>query len=170
MKKVDIKKYFWEYNAQALKEVEKILKDPLHPQFVIKAYTFLSRCDKPKEVFEIIDKEKFIENWPKIRRYWLKKRQSEDFLYWWDSIYEVILKKKRIKRVQKSYINKDLKRIGEFLKEKRLEKGYNQKDLALKTGLRQPDISKIEKGKINITLETLLRICKVLDIKEIPLF
>jgi len=65
----NIKKYFWECDSQALKEVEKILKNHLHPQFVIKAYTFLSRCDKPKEVFGVTDKEKFIENWFKIRRY-----------------------------------------------------------------------------------------------------
>jgi len=39
----NIKKYFWEYDAQALKEVEKILKNPLHPQFVIKAYTFFKQ-------------------------------------------------------------------------------------------------------------------------------
>lgn len=48
-----------------------------------------------------------------------------------------------------------------------LEKGLNQHQVALSVGMRQPDISKIEEGKINITLNTLMRLCKVLGIKQI---
>jgi len=169
MKKVDIKKYFWEYNSKAIKETEKILRNPEHPQFVTKVYTFLSRCDKPQEVFTLINKEDFIRNWPKIRRYWTRRRQAEDFRYWWESIYESLLKKKGIKKIKKSYPQSELKKIGMLLRDKRIEKGYSQKDLAIKVGLRQPDISKIEKGKVNLTLETLIRLCKVLDIKKIIL-
>jgi transcriptional regulator with XRE-family HTH domain len=44
-----------------------------------------------------------------------------------------------------------------------------QKDLALKTGMRQPDISRIEEGKKNITLKVLNRLCEVLDIRRIDL-
>jgi hypothetical protein len=50
MKKI-IKKYFWNLNEKALKETEKILKNPNHQQFVSQVITLLSRCDKPKEVF-----------------------------------------------------------------------------------------------------------------------
>jgi DNA-binding Xre family transcriptional regulator len=35
--------------------------------------------------------------------------------------------------------------------------------------MKQPDISTIEKGGKNITLETLSRLCKVLEIKKIDI-
>jgi len=167
--RVNIKKYFWEYNPKATKEVQKILRNAKHPQFITKIYTFLSRCDKPKEVFALIRKKDFIENWPKIRRYWIKRKQAEDFRYWWESIYENLIKKKKIRKVQKGYSWGEFKKIGILLRDKRIEKGYSQKDLAIKVGLKQPDISNIEKGKVNLTLETLIRLCKVLGIKKIIL-
>jgi ribosome-binding protein aMBF1 (putative translation factor) len=166
--KVDIKKYFWQLKPSAIKETEKILKNPSHPRFVEKMYTLLTRCDKPKEVFSLISKEQFIKSWPKVRRYWMKKRQAEDFRYWWEAIYENLIKKKG-KKIQREGSSSIFKRIGEIIREKRIGKNYSQKDLAIKVGLRQPDISKIEKGKVNITLETLIRLCRVLDIKNIPL-
>lgn len=167
--KRDYKKYFWGLKPSALKETEEILKNPSHPRFVEKMYVLLSRCDKPEEVFTLIGKEKFLENWPRIRNYWRKRRQAEDFQYWWDSVYKNLLKKKGVKKVNKDILSSILKKIGEVIKNKRIEKGYSQEDLAIKVGLRQPDISKIEKGKVNITLETLIKLCKVLDIKNIPL-
>ena len=45
----------------------------------------------------------------------------------------------------------------------------SQKDFAVRIGLHQPDISAIEAGKINLTLETLSKISKVLEVKEIPM-
>lgn len=166
--KVDIKKYFWQLKPSVIKETEKILKTPQHPRFVEKMYTLLSRCDRPEVVFTLLGKDKFIENWPKIHRYWIKKGQAEDFRYCWEAVYENLIKKKG-KKIQREGSSSIFKRIGEIIREKRIGKNYSQKDLAIKVGLRQPDISKIEKGKVNITLETLIRLCRVLDIKNIPL-
>lgn len=164
--KTNIRKYFWGLKEEAVKKIEKILKNPKHPDFVEKIYVVLSRCDKPKEVFSFIRKEEFVTNWPKIRRYWLKRKQAEDFRYWWESVYENLLKEEGAK-TYRDVPSSIFKKIGEVIKEKRLGRGYSQKDLAIKVGLKQPDISKIEKGKANITLETLLRLCRVLDIKSI---
>ena len=164
-----IKKYFWELNPQAIKETEQILKNPRNPRFVEKMYRILSRCDNPQEVFTLIDKKKFIENWHRIRRYWIKKGGAEDFRYWWEAIYEEILNQKRkIKKTKVPY-SKFFRKIGRILRNKRIEKGITQKDLAFKVGLRQPDISNIEQGKTNITLETLIKLCKALDIKSLSL-
>jgi len=54
-----------------------------------------------------------------------------------------------------------------MIKEARVQKNISQKELALQTGMRQPDISMIEEGRKNITLQTLFRLCKVLGIKRI---
>ncbi|MBU0549493.1 MAG: helix-turn-helix transcriptional regulator [Candidatus Omnitrophica bacterium] len=54
-----------------------------------------------------------------------------------------------------------------MVREARVEKGLSQSELAFRIGMKQPDISMIEKGKNNITLETLTRLCKVLEIKKI---
>jgi len=43
----------------------------------------------------------------------------------------------------------------------------SQKDLSLIVGIKQPEISKIEDGKKNITILTLAKFCKVLNIKKI---
>lgn len=45
----------------------------------------------------------------------------------------------------------------------RLKKRISQKDLATKTGIKQPYISLIEQGKANPGLNTLLKIAKALD-------
>jgi transcriptional regulator with XRE-family HTH domain len=51
----------------------------------------------------------------------------------------------------------------------RVQKNMSQNDLAVRSGMKQPDISKIEEGKKNITLGTLAVLCRVLGIKEIKL-
>jgi len=49
---------------------------------------------------------------------------------------------------------------GRLIKERRIEKGLNQKQLALAVNMKQPDLSRFEEGKKNITLFTLIRLCK----------
>jgi transcriptional regulator with XRE-family HTH domain len=57
-----------------------------------------------------------------------------------------------------------------MIKESRIKKGLSQKELALRLGMKQPDVCSIEKGKKNITLETLTLLCKALDIRKIELW
>jgi hypothetical protein len=54
-----IEKYFWSLNK--------------------KAFTLLSQCDVPKEVFSVVRKEHFIEQWSKIKKYWDKTGETVDF-------------------------------------------------------------------------------------------
>ncbi|MBI1952920.1 MAG: helix-turn-helix transcriptional regulator [Candidatus Omnitrophica bacterium] len=61
------------------------------------------------------------------------------------------------------------RRLGATVKEARFEKGLSQRQLALRVGMRQPDISRIEEGKKNVTLFTLTRLCRVLGIKKIEI-
>jgi len=166
---MNIKKYFWELNEEALKETTAILKNPKHPKFLLRMITLLSRCQKPKELFSLISQEQFIENWPKIKRYWQKMNPLPlDFRDWWQTIYESILEKYKYKiRKPKGKPFDLFIKIGRIIREKRIKQGLSQEELALRLGMRQPDISKIEEGKKNITLETLTRLCKTLNIKKI---
>jgi DNA-binding Xre family transcriptional regulator len=165
-----VSKYFWDLNEKALRETKRILKNPDHPKFVIRMVTLLSRCDQPKELFSLISKKLFMEKWPKIRSYWVKITKESDFRDWWQTIYEQILdgfgRKSKKPKGKPSTL---FLRVGKLIKEARVKNGLSQKELAVRTGMKQPDISKIEEGKKNITLTTLARIYTILDIKKIDL-
>ncbi len=162
--------YFWDLNAGALKEAKRALKDPRHPQFPQRMVTLLSRCDKPKELFSILPKGEFIEAWPKIQAYWMKRERYSHERDWWENIYEQLVETEAQKSgVRKGEPSAFCQTFGRTLKERRIELGLNQKQLALRTGLQQPLISQIEDGKKNITLFTLIRLCKVLGITTIDI-
>jgi hypothetical protein len=79
---MNIEKYFWDLKEKALKETKGILKDPGHPRFNKRFVTLLSRCDKPEKLFSIIPMRKFVEIWPGIRKYWIKRIRRSDFRDW----------------------------------------------------------------------------------------
>lgn len=165
---MSISKYFWGLNKQALKETERILKNPEHPKFAARLVTLLSRCDQPKELFSLVSKKEFVGVWPRVKSYWLKIEPRSDFRAWWETIYEQLLQEYKLK--QKKPIGGSpalFSKIGRMIREARVEKGLSQKGLAIRLGMKQPDISMIEKGRKNITLDTLARLSKVLEIKKI---
>jgi DNA-binding Xre family transcriptional regulator len=166
--KKEYSKYFWNLNKRALEKVEAIFKNPKHPKFNMYMATFLSRCQNPKEFFSLVEKEKFIKFWPKFSKYWRKISPESTFIDWWQTIYEQLLEEKGLS-VKKPFGKSPpvLIKVGKILKKARIDKGFSQKDLALQVGMKQPDISKIEEGKANITLLTLSIICKALKIKKV---
>ncbi|MBI3615784.1 MAG: helix-turn-helix transcriptional regulator [Candidatus Omnitrophica bacterium] len=152
----------------SIKETKRILKDPAHPEFPRRMTVFLMRCDKPKELFSVISKEKFVQVWPRIRGYWIKRMRRSDSRDWWETIYEQLTSahQSRSARIEGGP-SAFLRRLGALVKEARIESGLSQRQLALRIGMRQPDISRIEEGKQNITLFTLARLCKVLGIRSL---
>ena len=168
--KINIAKYFWDLNKKALKEVKDILKNPAHPKFRARLITLLSRCDRPKELFSLITREDFINVWPNVRAYWLKISRDSSYRDWWETIYQQIMEDLGAKesRPRGSPARLFLK-FGKTIKEARIEKGLSQDELALKVGMKQPDISRIEEGRKNITLETLSRLCKILEVEILNL-
>ena len=60
--------------------------------------------------------------------------------------------------------------IGQSLYLKRLEKGITQRELVQKTGIPQPNVSNIERGKQDLTVSTLLKICSALGAHPSELF
>ena len=153
---MNINKYFWGMNPKALKETEKIIKNPQHPRFRERIFTLLSRCDDPGELFSLISREQFIEVWPGIRRYWGRRKQAEDFRAWWETVYEQLLEKKKIKKGIKGEPTEIFVEIGKTIRDNRLKKGLNQADFSRRAGMKQPEINAIEFGKKNIKLDTLI--------------
>lgn len=58
-----------------------------------------------------------------------------------------------------------LKLIGKNIRQLRRANGMTGADLGLLTGIGRTGISKIEKGKINVTIHTLLTICTHLKVE-----
>ena len=56
-------------------------------------------------------------------------------------------------------------KMKEMIKEKRLEKGYTQEQLADVTGIHQTNISKLESGSANPSLRTLKRLAAGMGMK-----
>lgn len=54
--------------------------------------------------------------------------------------------------------------VAKIIKDQRVKKGIKQTDLALKIGINQSTISKIEAGKLTVSAYHWGRICKVLKI------
>ncbi len=158
---MSIKKYFWDLSDKAVRENYEILKTPDHSKYISRMVTLLSLCDKPEIVFKTVDKKIFIRVWPEIRKYWKKTAHAVDFLAWWETIYESIAEKEK-----KEVPPDDLVRIGKSIKKLRLEKKMTQQHLADMTGISQGDISRIERGLLNFSIMTLLKIIKILSGKN----
>jgi len=167
--KAEIAKYFWGLNKKALKQAVEILRDPAHPRFVERLVTLLSRCDNPREVFSLLPKKKFVLVWPKVSRYWKKIAPQSDFRDWWQTIYEQLSKRQKGKKQLEENLPVIFSKIGAVIRQARVKQGFSQGELALKVGMRQPDISAIEDGKKNITLRTLAALCRVLEIDRIEI-
>jgi DNA-binding XRE family transcriptional regulator len=166
---MNIKKYFWELNENALRELPGVLKNPGHVKFLERTIALLSRCDVPKEVFSALPKDIFIEQWPRIKKYWTKHGYSRELCLWWDTFYHTFIEKngKIIKMTGGS--SETLMEIGKIIHNARITKDLSQKDLAERAALTQSDVSDIERGKSNITIQTLMRISKVLGLDTICL-
>lgn len=59
--------------------------------------------------------------------------------------------------------------IGNRIKKIRVEKGYNQEQLASGVGLTRPSICNIESGKQAIQVDTLLKVCAILGAEPIDI-
>ncbi len=72
----------------------------------------------------------------------------------------------------KTLLNDDetLKRLGERILQLRKEAGKSQNNLAYECGWDKPNLRKIEKGKTNPTVKTLIKLCNALNVSLADLF
>ncbi|MGN6511025.1 MAG: helix-turn-helix domain-containing protein [Chitinophaga sp.] len=59
--------------------------------------------------------------------------------------------------------------FGSNLRRIRQEKGYSQRELSTRCNIDNADISRMEKGNINITLRTAAQLADALDVKVVDL-
>ena len=57
-----------------------------------------------------------------------------------------------------------LERFGRNVREARLARGWTQEELAHRTGLAAVQVSRIERGRREVRLRTLLRLVKALEV------
>lgn len=55
--------------------------------------------------------------------------------------------------------------LGSILRDKRKSMGLNQADTGKKVGIDQPTLSKVERGKSSVRLDTLFRVLAALDLE-----
>lgn len=69
-------------------------------------------------------------------------------------------------------MNQDVirKQLGKLIRALREKKGWRQEDVQEKTGFSSRYLGRIERGSVNLTLSTLLRLCKMFEIGLPQLF
>ena len=63
-----------------------------------------------------------------------------------------------------------LKKVGQRLRQKRKEKGYTMENLAHEAEMEYRQLGRIERGEVNTSVLSLLRICEALNIEMRDLF
>lgn len=70
----------------------------------------------------------------------------------------------------KTHINRNCRVVAERLLEARIKRSLSQEATARKAGVDRKTVNRIENGHFSPSLDTLLRLCRVLDIKPSNLF
>ena len=164
------REWLWDRKI-GLRKVKKVLSNPKHRDFTSFAALLLMRKNEPQEVFkEYIDPIVFCKNWAEVKRLMRKDKWSSQRIIFWQAIYEKLLEKYRNEginfRERKEVVLSELcKKVGSQIQHIRKEQGLSQKALAKKIGISQQLVSRIEKGKENVSLMTLATVMKALNRK-----
>lgn len=162
--------WLWDIKVTDI-EAKSILKNPVHKDFLRFTALLLARNNQPKQVFrEFLSPLLFCEHWHTIKRKMREDKWSEPRIIFWQAIYEQVkekYKKKGIIFKKQILPTKNIlcKEIGEKVSAIRHEQNLSQKELAAKIGISQQLISRIEKGRENVSLSTLDNIAHALEKK-----
>lgn len=165
------KDWLWDRKIN-ISEARRILKHPDNDKFILIASLLLARKANLREVFkDYLDPALFCKNWQRIKRKMRQDKWGDPRIVFWQAIYEKLLDKFRRKGAQ-LVRKRDVgvrdavcEAIGREIRRVRKEEGLSQERLAQKTGVSQQLISRIEKGKENISLIMLKKISKALSRK-----
>ena len=150
---------------------KKIMKDTGSKEFVPLAALLLSRNNDPKDVFRhYLDPLVFCRQWAAIKRRMRKDKWSEPRIVFWQAIYENLSDKYRKKgiifRGEVPQVKEPLcYTTGKQISDIRREQGLSQKEMAKKIGISQQLISRIEKGRENVSVSTLANMARALNKK-----
>jgi DNA-binding XRE family transcriptional regulator len=155
----------------SLSAAKAILRDPGHRRFYVLAALLLARNNEPAGVFrEYLKPLVFCEQWPRIKKSMREDKWNDPRIVFWQAIYEKLLDKYRKKGIA---LRKDLRvvkdplcaKTGKLVRDTRKSQGLSQKDLAKRLGISQQVISRVEKGRENVSLATLANITRALGVK-----
>jgi DNA-binding XRE family transcriptional regulator len=146
-----------------LGKARAILRNPQDGHFLSLSALLLSRKNTTKEVFRYYLKPPyFLRYWSMIKNKMRKDDWNNPRIEFWQAIYEALKKKyekKGIRFVREIATtrrpNEFCKIVAEKLRSTRKEKGLTQNELAKRLKVSQQMISRIEKGKENVSLSTL---------------
>ncbi|MBL7196597.1 MAG: helix-turn-helix transcriptional regulator [Candidatus Omnitrophica bacterium] len=155
------------------RQVKRIFKDEANPRFVELASLLLSRKNVPKEVFkDYVTPLKFCRNWQRIKKRMRQDNWNNPRIEFWQAIYEKLMVKYKRRNIsvyptkKKAQLASELSNdIAKIIIDMRKKKGFTQQQLAQITGFSQQMISRIEKGKQNISLTTLKKVADSLGCK-----
>ncbi|MDP2921575.1 MAG: helix-turn-helix transcriptional regulator [Candidatus Omnitrophota bacterium] len=163
------KDWLWDRKI-SISESKKILKNPEDVKFILMASLLLAREADPGEVFgDYLDPIIFCKNWQKIKRRMAQDKWANPRIIFWQAIYEKLLDKYRkegtcfIRNKDVTPMDSACVAIGREIRKVRKEKGLSQDEIAEKAGVSQQLISRIEKGRENISLITLKKISGALN-------
>lgn len=151
-----------------ISEARDILKNPKDSRFILTASLLLARKAEPKEVFKYLNPMLFCKNWQMIKKKMKQDKWDLDRIIFWQAIYEKLLEKYRKSGLWLSNKEPSVPRdpffniIGEDIRKARKKAGLSQHGFARKAGMSQQLISRIEKGRENISLITLKKIASAL--------
>lgn len=122
----------------------------------VKRYDILSLAEKHPQLNALKNRKKFLDakllGWSGV--VWDEELDIEVETPFYDGL-----------DVTKEYDNIDSVIIGFLIKQKRIELGLSQDELAKKVGIDQSDLSKIEKGNANPSIKTIHKVVSGLDSK-----
>ena len=160
--------WLWDRKIPASK-IDSILKDDNHERFAEIAALLLSRNNVPREVFDnYLDKKIFFKNWPKIKKNMRRNNWNDHRITFWQAVYEQLtkmFKEEGVKiplRRHKPPTSEICLTVGKKIKKLREEARLTQKGLSEKLCISQQVVSRIERGRDNVSLGTLQKFSKAL--------
>jgi DNA-binding XRE family transcriptional regulator len=90
---------------------------------------------------------------------------SNPNIEYWQAIYEEVVEKLKEKgvKLRRQPVEGSWKEVGKKIHNLRLKEGMTQKEFAVKIGISQQMISRIERGRENLTLSSLKAIARSLE-------
>jgi DNA-binding XRE family transcriptional regulator len=163
--------WLWDKSISPKKAIS-ILRNTKDEHFLSLASLLLSRKNTPKEVFKVYLKPTvFLQNWQRIKRQMRKDSWNNPRIEFWQAIYEKLKEKYEDRGIVFARQGGSARQENEFCKATaaqiiliRKQKSLTQKDLAKKLKISQQMVSRIEKGKENISLLTLKKIADSLGV------
>lgn len=147
--------------------VKRVLKNPMDKGFVDMAALLLARNNDPQAVLKAyIDPRVFCQYWASIKRKMRRDKWTEPRIVFWQAIYEKLADRYRRQGVvfrKEAPVKEPLcVETGQKIAGIRRSLGLSQKEFAVKMRVSQQLISRIEKGRENISLITLINISRAL--------